>query len=110
MRRSRFSPEKCQDAYIDTAQGWLYLAVIRDLFSRMVVGLSMADHLDTSLIEAALTMALGRRSLTATLIHHSGHGCQYTSRAYQSRLAKLPVQVSMSRVGNCFDNAPAEPL
>lgn len=94
--------------YIDTVEGWLYLAVIVDLFSRTVVGWAMADHMETSLIEAAFKMALTRRTVSVHLLHHSDQGSQYTSDDYQELLAKSHCQVSMSRVGNCYDNAVAE--
>jgi transposase InsO family protein len=94
--------------YIDTAEGWLYLAPVLDLYSRMVVGWAMADHLETSLVEAAFGMALGRRHPASGLLHHSDQGSQYTSLAYLQRLASQGCQVSMSRVGNCYDNAVME--
>jgi len=91
--------------YIETAEGWLYLASILDLFSRKVVGWAMADHMEASLVEEALKMALLQRQPEAGLLHHSDQGRQYTSAAYQGRLANAHCQVSMSRVGNCYDNA-----
>jgi transposase InsO family protein len=94
--------------YIDTAQGWLYLAIILDLFSRKVVGWAMSEHMDTALVETALHMALRTRQPKATLLHHSDQGSQYTSSVYQSSLADWNIQPSMSRVGNCYDNAVAE--
>lgn len=94
--------------YIETAEGWLYLASILDLFSRKVVGWAMADHMQTSLVEEAWNMALQQRHPEAGLLHHSDQGRQYTSAAYQSRLANSACQVSMSRVGNCYDNAAME--
>ena len=94
--------------YIDTAQGWLYLAIVLDLFSRKVVGWAMAAQMDTALVDAALDMALQGRQPKLTLLHHSDQGSQYTSAAYQSSLADANIQVSMSRVGNCYDNAVAE--
>ena len=94
--------------YIDTAEGWLYLAVVMDLFSRQVVGWAMADHMQTSLVEEALKMAMRKRHPTEGLLHHSDQGSQYTSEAYQDALAAYHCQVSMSRVGNCFDNAAME--
>jgi transposase InsO family protein len=94
--------------YIDTAEGWLYLAVVLDLFSRKVVGWAMATQMDTALVDAALGMALQGRQPTATLLHHSDQGSQYTSAVYQSSLADANIQASMSRVGNCYDNAVAE--
>jgi len=94
--------------YIETAEGWLYLASILDLFSRKVVGWAMADHMETSLVENALKMALLQRQPEAGLLHHSDQGRQYTSAAYQGRLVNSHCQVSMSRVGNCYDNAAME--
>ena len=94
--------------YIDTEQGWLYLASILDLFGRLVVGWSMADHMETSLVDSALDMALGRRVLDGQLLFHSDQGSQFTSAPFQSRLADLDAQVSMSRAGNCYDNAVIE--
>jgi len=94
--------------YIDTAEGWLYLAVVLDLFSRKVVGWAMAAQMDATLVDAALVMALQGRQPKATLLHHSDQGSQYTSATYQSSLADAHIQVSMSRVGNCYDNAVAE--
>lgn len=94
--------------YIDTTEGWLYLAVVLDLFSRKVVGWSMSDRMDTPLVEAALQMALQIRQPTTNLLHHSDQGSQYTSAAYQSKLMSANIQMSMSGVGNCYDNAVAE--
>lgn len=94
--------------YIPTAQGWLYLAVILDLYSRMVVGWSMSSHCDEELVERALDQALARRRPDPGLLHHSDRGCQYTSRAYQVRLEQAGILVSMSRKGNCWDNAAME--
>ena len=94
--------------YIPTAQGWLYLAVILDLYSRIVVGWSMSGNCDEELVERALDMALARRRPTAGLLHHSDRGCQYTSRAYRLHLEQSGVLVSMSRKGNCWDNAAME--
>ena len=94
--------------YIDTAEGWLYLAPVLDLYSRMVVGWAMADHMETSLVEDALCMALARRRPAPGWIHHSDQGGQYTSEIYQQHLTDHHCQVSMSRVGNCYDNATME--
>ena len=94
--------------YIDTAEGWLYLAIILDLFSRKVVGWAMSAHMNTALVETALHMALQTRQPEASLLHHSDQGSQYTSAAYQNTLADTNIQLSMSRVGNCYDNAVAE--
>lgn len=99
----------CSDiTYIPTAEGWLYLAVVIDLFSRRVVGWSMADHLRTELALGALEMAIGSRNLPPGLLHHSDRGCQYTSHEYQAVLQRRGLKSSMSRAGNCHDNAVAE--
>jgi putative transposase len=87
---------------------WLYLAVILDLYSRVVVGWSMSDSCDEDLVESALDMALARRRPQAGLLHHSDRGCQYTSQAYRRRLEQMEMVVSMSRKGNCWDNATME--
>lgn len=94
--------------YLETTEGWLYLAVVMDLFTRLIVGWSMADHLHATLVEQALLLALGRRHPTGDLVHHSDQGCQYTSDLIRDLLAKHHLQVSMSEVGNCYDNAPME--
>jgi putative transposase len=94
--------------YIPTAQGWLYLAVILDLYSRIVVGWSMSSNCDEQLVERALDQALARRRPKAGLLHHSDRGCQYTSKAYRKRLEQAAMIVSMSRKGNCWDNAAME--
>jgi transposase InsO family protein len=94
--------------YIDTAEGWLYLAIVLDLFSRKVVGWAMSKHMNTALVETALQMALQTRHPEASLLHHSDQGSQYTSADYQSTLADWNIQLSMSRVGNCYDNAVAK--
>jgi len=94
--------------YVWTDEGWYYLAAILDLFSRSVVGWAMSSSLSTDLPLAALRMAVRRRRPEAGLLHHSDRGCQYTSYEYRSELAKHSVTVSMSRTGNCWDNAVAE--
>jgi transposase InsO family protein len=94
--------------YIPTMQGWLYLAVILDLYSRMVVGWSMSGNCDEQLVERALDQALARRRPKAGLLHHSDRGSQYTSQAYQACLEQSGIQSSMSRKGNCWDNAAME--
>jgi transposase InsO family protein len=94
--------------YIDTAEGWLYLAVVLDLFSRRVVGWAMDEHMEASLVQNAWNMAVSQRRPSAELLHHSDQGSQYTSDLYQRSLATHHCQVSMSRVGNCFDNAAME--
>jgi putative transposase len=94
--------------YIHTATGWAYLAVILDLYSRMVVGWSMATHMRTELIEAALRNAIGARQPSKDLLHHSDRGCQYASSTYRALLAQQGIAVSMSRRGECYDNAVVE--
>ena len=94
--------------YIDTAEGWLYLAVVMDLYSRMVVGWAMGEQMDAELVEGAWQMALLNRQPPAGLLHHSDRGSQYTSETYREQLAALECQVSMSRTGNCYDNAAME--
>jgi transposase InsO family protein len=94
--------------YVATASGWLYLAVVLDLFSRRVVGWAMAVTFDEQLVEQALSMALTQRKPGAGLLHQSDRGCQYTSEAYQSFLQYHGIQASMSRKGNCWDNAVME--
>jgi putative transposase len=91
-----------------TAEGWLYVAVVLDLFSRLVGGWAMAGHRDTELVERALYMALVRRHPEAGLLHHSDRGSQYTSGSYQALLAQRGIQVSMSGKGDCYDNAAME--
>jgi putative transposase len=93
---------------IPTGEGWVYLAVLLDLYSRRVVGWAMRPTLETELVCAAWQMAVGRRQLGAGLIHHSDRGAQYTSDRYQALLRARAVTCSMSRRGNCFDNAPTE--
>ncbi len=94
--------------YIPTDEGWLYLAAIMDLCSRRIIGWSMADHLRTELTLDALAMATGGRHIEAELVHHSDRGSQYASDAYQAELKRLDMICSMSRKGNCWDNAPME--
>ena len=94
--------------YLWTREGWVYLAVVLDLFARRVVGWAIAEHLRTSLALDALHMALGRRLPGAGLVHHSDRGCQYASDAYRGVLARHGIVCSMSRKGNCWDNAVAE--
>ena len=94
--------------YIETGEGSLYLAVVLDLFSRRVIGWAMSETMDTALVEAALRMALLGRRPEAGLLHHSDQGRQYTSAAYLNCLTAASSQLSMSRVGNCYDNAVME--
>ncbi|MFH1811682.1 MAG: IS3 family transposase [Pseudomonadota bacterium] len=94
--------------YVRTWEGWLYLAVVIDLYSRRVVGWSMANHLRTELPLTAMHQALLLRRPPAGLLHHSDRGCQYAAEAYQRLLANHGVIPSMSRKGNCWDNAVVE--
>jgi putative transposase len=94
--------------YIRTDEGWLYLAVIIDLFSRLVVGWAMDTRLYSNLVERALHMAVSRRKPGQGLIHHSDQGSQYASQSFQNMLKQHHIQASMSGTGNCYDNAPAE--
>ena len=95
-------------SYVATGEGWLSLAVVLDAFSRRVVGWAMADHLRTELVLDALAMALHHRQTAPELIHHSDHGCQYTSLAFRQKLQEHGVLPSMGTVGDCFDNAVAD--
>lgn len=94
--------------YIWTHQGWFYLAAVLDLFSRRVVGWSMAPTPERTLVIDALKMAVAARNPTEGLIHHSDRGSQYASHDYQRMLQKNKIVASMSRRGNCYDNAPTE--
>ena len=95
--------------YLPTAEGWVYLAVVLDLFSRKVVGWALSNSLATELVSAALRQAVeSRRPVGQHLMHHSDRGCQYTSDAYQQTLRTLGIQCSMSRTGCCYDNAVME--
>jgi len=94
--------------YIPTADGWLYLAVVEDLFSRMIVGWSMAESMEGRLVVDALEMALARRRPGAGLLAHSDRGSQYASEHYQRVLSAGGIVCSMSGVGQCWDNAPME--
>jgi transposase InsO family protein len=94
--------------YIPTREGWLYLAGVMDLCSRKIVGWSMAEHMRTELVTDALNMALATRRPAPGLIHHSDRGVQYACREYQQILKNHGILASMSRVGDCYDNAPQE--
>jgi putative transposase len=95
-------------SYVWTDEGWCYLAAILDLFSRAVVGWALDATLSTQLPLSALDMAVGRRVPGSSLLHHSDRGCQYTSKEYRHALSAMGIDVSMSRKGNCWDNAVAE--
>ncbi len=94
--------------YLPTGEGWLYLAVVLDLCSRAVVGWSMADHMRAELVNQALAMAICQRQPTAGLIMHTDRGSQYSAGSYQQLLTQHGIEPSMSRKGNCWDNAVAE--
>jgi putative transposase len=91
-----------------TAEGWFYLAVVLDVFSRRVVGWAMADHLRAELVVDALQMAIWQRRPQPGAIHHSDHGSQYTSWAFGQRLRQAGLLGSMGSIGDCFDNGMAE--
>ncbi len=95
--------------YLPTAAGWVYLAVVMDLFGRKVIGWSIGASLATELVSDALRQAIeNRRPDSKQLLHHSDRGCQYTSEVYQRTLSTLGIECSMSRTGNCYDNAVME--
>ena len=94
--------------YIETDQGWLYLAAVMDLYSRRIVGWAMADHLRASLPLAALRMAISAQRPGVGLIHHSDRGVQYASADYRKLMQSAGLRASMSRKGDCYDNAPME--
>ena len=94
--------------YVWTLEGWLYVAVVIDLFSRQVVGWAVDDHMRTSLCVRALQMAFGRKRPAPGVLHHSDRGSQYASYEYRQHLDIMQMQQSMSRKGNCWDNAPTE--
>src|SRR5204862_6708145 len=94
--------------YIPTADGWLYLAVVEDLFSRRIVGWSMDATMTSRLVADALDMALRRRVPEEGLVAHSDRGSQYASEHYQDLLGKHGIACSMSGVAQCWDNAPVE--
>jgi transposase InsO family protein len=99
----------CADiTYIPTAAGWVYLAAIIDLATRMIVGWSMASHMRTELAERALLNALTSRAPAARLVHHSDRGSQYASTLYRGILEQRGIECSMSRAGDCYDNAVIE--
>ena len=94
--------------YVWTLEGWLYVACVLDLFSRKIVGLSMADRMMDDLVIAALEQALIHRNPLPDLMHHSDKGCQYTSHDFQKKLAQHNITASTSGTGNCYDNAAME--
>ena len=94
--------------YVATDEGWLYVAIVMDLFSRKFVGWAMSANIDTALTCSALTLALGTRHPGRELVHHSDRGSQYCAGDYRQALAEAGITVSMSRRANCYDNAPME--
>ena len=94
--------------YVSTAQGWLYLAAVMDLYSRKIVGWSTSQSLETTLVKEALQQALVDRRPAAGLLHHSDRGSQYASSAYRALLHSCRLRPSMSGAGNCYDNAAME--
>lgn len=114
LLQRRFNPGKpnmvwtTDITYIWTSQGWLYLAVVIDLFSRKVIGWSIDKTITKDLPLRALNMAINARKPPEGLIHHSDRGSQYTSKEYIERLKECKMQISMSRKGNCYDNACTE--
>lgn len=95
-------------SYVWTFEGWLYLAVVMDLYSRQIVGWAMNERMKKQLVLDALAMAYWQRKPPKGLLHHSDRGSQYASYDYQNRLESYGMQASMSRKGNCWDNAPTE--
>lgn len=112
--RQNFSVEAadrvwCSDiTYVRTWQGWVYVAVVIDLFSRKVVGWAAASHMRSKLVTDAMTMAIGRRNIQPGLIFHSDRGSQYVSKAVRHILRRNEMRQSMSAKGNCYDNAVVE--
>ena len=94
--------------YVPTAEGWLYLAAVMDLRTRKILGWAMADHMRVDLVLDALKMALARRKPGEDLVHHSDRGSQYACQDYRRLLAEHQISCSMSRTGNCYDNAVME--
>lgn len=94
--------------YVETGEGWLYLAAIMDLYSRKIVGWAMRDRLRTELASTALAMAIKRQRPATGLVHHSDRGVQYAAHDYRTRLQSAGIQASMSRKADCYDNAPME--
>src|SRR5258708_17818857 len=94
--------------YVETDQGWLYLATVMDLYSRRIVGWATEDHLRADLPLAALSMAISAQRPGRGLIHHSDRGVQYASEDYRKLIQSAGFRASMSRKGDCYDNAPME--
>lgn len=99
----------CSDiTYVPTLEGWLYVATIKDLYSKRIVGWAMAEHMRAELTVSALRMAINQRGAVQGLIHHSDRGKQYACAEYRALLEKQGIVQSMSQAGDCYDNAPAE--
>lgn len=98
----------CDITFIETLQGWLYLAIVLDLYSRAIVGWSMSEQINGKLVEDALAMAIEQREVTGPTLVHSDQGSQYTSAAYRRQIEGSGMICSMSRKGACYDNAVAE--
>jgi putative transposase len=94
--------------YVGTDEGWLYVAAIKDLFAGEIVGRSFGERMTTDLVVRALEQAVAARRPTPGLIHHSDRGSQYCSKQYRALLGENRIRASMSRKGNCYDNAPVE--
>ena len=94
--------------YIETREGWLYVAIRLDLFSRKIVGMNMGESLETSLVAKALKQAICHRGINTDLTHHSDRGCQYTSKEFKELTTQYGIRLSMSAKGKCYDNAVAE--
>ena len=94
--------------YVTTDEGWVYVALVMDLFSRKFVGWAVENFVDRRLTLAALRMALGQRHPNASLVHHSDRGVQYAATEYRAVLESRGIRLSMSRKGNCYDNSPME--
>ena len=109
FRASRPNERWASDiTFIATRQGWLYLAIVMDLYSRRIVGWAMDRYVGRHLVMEALTMALGYRQPTGSLLHHSDRGPQYTSDDFRDLLDQHGIRCSMSARGHCYDNAPVE--
>lgn len=108
--RARHQAWTMDITYISTDEGWLYLAVVEDLFSRKIVGWATSERIDSELVAMALNMALGQERPEAGLLAHSDRGVQYASDRFQGLLARHGIVCSMSRKANCWDNAPTESL
>jgi transposase InsO family protein len=94
--------------YISTVEGWLYLAVVLDLYSKRVIGWSMSDRIDEAQVETAIQIVLDHRPVSTELIVHSDRCSQYAAKGIQATLSGLKIRQSMSRTGNCWDNAVSE--